>query len=400
MISADTLRKKIIIDEYNPIILAKGRAYGVHLVGGYIRDALMGTRSSDRDFIVSGDLRSFVYEIRDIIKGTIVEFRKQNIIRIALSGGLTFDFSKQAGDIREDLSKRDFTVNALAWSSGSGLIDYFDGVEDIKKKRIRAISEENIISDPLRMLRAYRFAAELNGSISNGTRMMIKRLHDNIKQVSPERITLELFNLLNSEKPSRYLKMALEDRMLTSILYFPFGKLENNIREICAFENTYIKKPSPEIKVLLDENFACNLSYNGLLCLEMLLQDGIGSHRKIENLRMSNRINGRMQLVRKGMKEWEKKESSSRDRLFGIFMKSKEASVDLLIIKNRPDLLKEYNRFKKIWGDGFLSSEEIINISKQMGPEIGKIIEKLKRAQFERKIKSRKQAIEFTRKFC
>jgi tRNA nucleotidyltransferase (CCA-adding enzyme) len=395
MLSIEQLRRKIIEDKYNSVIFAKGRGREIYLVGGYVRDALMGIRSSDRDYIVSGDLKSFVCEIRGIIKGTIVEFRKQNMMRIALKEGLTFDFSKQVGVIREDLSRRDFTINAIAWSPRSGIIDYFNGVRDVKKKRIRAISEQNIISDPLRMIRAYRFAAEMNGSIENGTRMIIKRLHDRIKDVSSERITLELFNLLNSANSYRYLKMALEDRVLTGILLFPFKKLENNIREISKLEKTYIKKPSRKIKVLLDENFAENLVYKGLLCLETLLQNRIGSHREAEKLKMSNKINRRIELAHKGIKELAMKKSILRDKLFSVFMKSKEASLDLLIMINRPDLAREYNRFKKIWKDGFLSSEEIINFSNQIGPGIAKIIEELKRAQFERKIKSKKQAIEF-----
>lgn len=395
MLSIEQLRKKIIKDKYNSMIFAKGRAREIYLVGGYVRDALMGIRSSDRDYIVSGDLKSFVCVIRDIINGTIVEFRKQNMIRIALKEGLTFDFSKQVGTIREDLSMRDFSINAIAWSPRSGIIDYFNGVTDINKKRIRAISEENIISDPLRMIRAYRFAAEMDGSIENGTRMIIKRLHDRIKDVSSERITLELFNLLNSENSSRYLKMALEDRILTGILLFPFKELEKNIREISKLERTYIKKPSCKIKVLLDEIFAENLLYKGLLCLETLLQNRIGSLREAEKLKMSNKINRRIELAHKGIKELAMKKSILRDKLFSVFMKSKEASLDLLIIINRPDLVREYNRFKKIWKDGFLSSGEIINFSNQIGSGIAKIIEELKRAQFERKIKSKKQAIEF-----
>ena len=66
MLSPETLGKKILGDRYNSIVFKKGRVHEVSLVGGYIRDALMGTTSSDRDYIVNGDIKSFVYRIRDI----------------------------------------------------------------------------------------------------------------------------------------------------------------------------------------------------------------------------------------------------------------------------------------------------------------------------------------------
>src|SRR4030042_765429 len=153
MLSGKKLKEKILKDRYNSIIFKKSRGRGVYLVGGYIRDILRGKISKERDF----------------------------------------------------------TINAIAWSPDSGIIDPYKGIEDIKRRRISSLSEKNFKADPLRMLRAYRFAAELNGSIEDKTRRSIKTLYNKIKKVSPERITFELFNLLNSENPTRYLNMALND---------------------------------------------------------------------------------------------------------------------------------------------------------------------------------------------
>src|SRR4030042_2888561 len=224
------LKSKILADRYNSIIFEVGRGRDLYLVGGYLRDILRGIHPSDRDYIVSGDIRTFVKEIRKVIGGTIVKFKKGDMIRIALKDGLTFDFSIPMVILKEDLSKRDFTINAIAWSPEKAIIDPYNGVDDIKKKIIRSISKENLISDPLRMLRAYRFAAELNGSIKKGTRNSIKNMKKNIKKVSSERITLELFNLLNSKHSARYLKMALSDNLLTSVLLIPYKTLELNIK--------------------------------------------------------------------------------------------------------------------------------------------------------------------------
>ena len=396
--SPHSLKKTILKDKYIDTVFEKGRGREIYLVGGYVRDTLRRLVSSDRDFVVSGDLKSFVDKIRNIIGGTVVQFKKDNMIRIALHEGLTFDFSRPAGTLREDLSKRDFTVNAIAWSPDSGIVDYFHGLDDLSKKRIRAISEENIISDPLRMIRAYRFAAELSGSIENRTRKIIKSLHGRIKKVSPERITLELFTLLNSRNSSKYLKMGLDDGILSRILLLPFKKLENNIREIYKLEKVLSTHPSHRIKVMLNEIYAQNLTNKGLLCLETLLQDGYADPKTIKNLRLSNRILKHINSAFQGIKLLGEQSTVSGGALFDLFMKSEEASRDILIIKSRSDLLRQYEKFKRIWKRGLLTSEEIIHISNlKADPRIGKIIEKVKKAQFEEKIRTKKQAVDFIR---
>lgn len=394
MLSARQLEKKILKDRYNSIIFEKGRGRELYLVGGYIRDTLMGLYSVDSDYIVSGDIKSFVQEIRNIFGGTVVEFKKFGIIRLALKEGLTFDFSKLQGTLNEDLLKRDFTINVIAWSPDKGIIDLYHGVDDIRKKVIRALSKQNIISDPLRMLRAYRFAAEMNGKIEIKTKKIIKILHNRIKGVPSERITLEFFNLLNSEQSAKYLQKTLEDGILKAILLFPYSVLENNIKAISKLESSIIKELPARIKVTLNKIFSQNLTYKGLLCLEMLLKDEFLSKKRIQNIQLSKNIYKRIELSHKGMKEFSRKRNLGRDTLFDIFMKSKEASRDFLIIRDRRDLLKEYDRFKKIWKNGLISSKQVINILKlKTGPQIGNIIREVKKAQFERKISSKRQAI-------
>src|SRR4030042_3624577 len=95
--SPDEFRKIILKDKYNHAIFEKGRGREIFLVGGYVRDTLRGLTSHDRDFVISGDLESFVCDIRDTFGGTIVQFKKDTMIRIALPEGVTFDFSKPAG---------------------------------------------------------------------------------------------------------------------------------------------------------------------------------------------------------------------------------------------------------------------------------------------------------------
>lgn len=396
MITDQQVSKKLLKDRYNSIIFKKGRAIGVYLVGGYIRDALMGLRSSDRDYIVGGDLKTFVNEIRDIFGGTIIEFNREGFIRLGFKDGLTFDFSAPQGSLTEDLSKRDFTINAIAWSPQTGIIDMHNSAADISCKKIRCISKDNLIADPLRILRAYRFAAQFNGSIDTSTHNYIKTLQNNIIKVSPERITLEFSHLLNSEKTSKYLKIAFHDGVLSSILPIQSSQLEHNIREVSKLEKGIIKVLPLKIKVILNRIFSQHLTYKGLLCLELLLKGNkTVSNISIKQLRLSNIIQKRIILAHKGMHLIGNR-NDLQGELFDLFMCCKEAITDVLILTDRLDLLDDYKRFISIWRAGLINSKEVIDISGiETGPEIGRMIYELKKAQFEKRIRTKKQAVKY-----
>ncbi len=389
LLSDQKLQEKILKDRYNSIIFKKGYGKDFYLVGGYVRDILMGVFSQDRDYVLKGDARAFAYEIRNITGGSIVDFKKGGITRIVLKDGVTLDFSRCIGKIKEDISKRDFTINAIAWSPSEGILDLYKGLEDIKKRKIRSLSEENLVNDPLRMLRAYRFAAELNGSIEKKTRKMIKRLHNMIKNVSSERITLELFNILNSERPEKYLKMAYLDGLLRDILSFYDRKLDYNIKEIYGLHDKFKKIPL-KIKVELDKTFSQNLTYKGLLRLELLMMGSPVRYEEIQSVKISKDIMRRVTLVQNGIKKFKKA------NLFDIFYETKEGAIDVLILKKRMDLIRELSKFKKIIKKGILSSKEIAKVARiSPGPDLGKAIINLKRAQFESKIKGKNEARRF-----
>jgi tRNA nucleotidyltransferase (CCA-adding enzyme) len=317
-------------------------------------------------------------------------------MRIALKEGITLDFSKALGSLEEDLSKRDFAMNAIAWSPQSGIIDFHNGIKDIRKKIIRSLSKANFIADPLRMLRAYRFAAELNASIEKRTRLMIKRLHNRVKKVSPERITLELFKLLNSEDSAKYLRMAFSDRLLPDILSLSYNKLERSIRAVSKLERSSLPTCPSTLKVLLKNIFSHDLTYKGLLCIEALRAYQKSPYKTMPLLVLSNAIRKHILLSSKAINELRVKTKIDKELLFDIFISAKEASLDSLIILNRYDLLRDYRYFQRILHAGLLSSEEIILISGlESGPLRARIITAIKKAQFTGRVKSKKQAVLF-----
>ena len=385
------LKKKILRDEYNAIVF-KRQKRNVHLVGGYIRDLLRGVNSRDRDYIIHENIHSSVSDMKKRVGGKAIEFKKGNMIRIAVKNEITLDFSEMQGSLYQDLSGRDFTINALAWSPEEGLIDYFHGLKDLEKKMVRAISKENIVSDPLRMLRAYRFAADLGGRIEVTTRKIVKMFSHMIKAISPERITLEMFHLLNSEHAAMYLNAALTNGLLSNILLLNYNELNSNIKSIARIEKGILELLPGKIKVRLKKMFSQNLTYKGLLCLEILIKSSKSTDNLNNLLQLSNKIRKRVQYAHKALECF----SQKKPDLFHTFMVTQEASVDAIIISNKTYLLREYERFLKIWKDGFLTSEEIREISGiDEGAKLGKIILKMKREQFERRIRTKAEAVHY-----
>jgi len=390
MLSSSGIRKRILEDKYNALIFKRARGNVVYLVGGYLRDMIIGVRSHDRDYIVSGNLMEFVRSVQKRIGGTLIEFKKGSTVRLALKDENTLDFSEHSGPIEDDLSKRDYTINALAWSPEAGIIDLYEGIDDLRKKRIRCVAIKNLNADPLRILRAYRFAAEINGFIEKDSRNILIKLHKMIKDVPSERITLEFFHLLNSEHPSRYLRMCYSDGLLGEILPIKDSILTRNIRVVSKLEEKIIPSLKHQIKVLLDKIISQNLNYRGLLTLEILLNGHSTVFDNTFKIKLSNSIVKRIQSFNEGMKCF----SGSRERLFDVFMITGNIAVDMLIIRNRMDLYNEYLRFMRIWKRGLLSSKEMMLVSGlSEGKKLGKLIELLKKAEFKGKIKTKKQAI-------
>jgi|Deesub1362A_J573_1020465.scaffolds.fasta_scaffold00027_25 tRNA nucleotidyltransferase/poly(A) polymerase len=385
MLHPKSLKRKILSNPLNKAVFSSGR--GVYLVGGYIRNILIhGKHSKDIDYVVKKDIEALVSKVSKGLNGTVIELRKEHILRIALRDGRTLDFSRLTKDIEDDLRERDFTLNAMAWAPESGLIDPVGGISDIEKRLIKGISRENFLNDPLRLLRAYRFSAELSWQIDRKTRRIIKSMPERLKTSASERITLEFFKLLNADEPLNALKAALRDGVLTEIISLSFNKLERNIKLISNINKNLKKLPE---RYFLKE-FSQGLCYMGLLRLEGLL---LGSDINKNLFTLSRDILKRVTLVQAHYKEFERVEGLSRGEMFDIFSESEDAVIDLLILTGKTGYLKEAERFFRIKQKGILSSEEIMAVTGlKPGPKLGETINRLKKAQFKGEIRGRLQA--------
>ena len=195
-----------------------------YLVGGYVRDLLLGKKTKDVDIMVDKESLSFAKKLSKELKvNKTVEFEKFLTARIPhkkfeieIANAREESYNRKSRNpnivkettINQDLSRRDFTINCLAVSLNKNnfgeLIDSFNGIIDLNNKLIKTPlhPDETFKDDPLRMIRAIRFATQLQFKIEKNTLQAIKNNKDRIKLVSTERITSELFKILESDQPS------------------------------------------------------------------------------------------------------------------------------------------------------------------------------------------------------
>lgn len=199
--------------------------YVAFVVGGCIRNLIMREYVQDWDITTNATVEEIIEVFRDY---KVVPVGKRfgtltiviNHINYEVS---TFKKGKSLAEpptLFEDLKHRDFTINALAWREEEGLIDYFNGVEDIKRKIIRGVEEptKRIKEDPLRMLRAIRLACELDFEIDRITLQAIEDNSSLIKKVSLERIRDELIKILISNSPKKGFRLLQQSSLLKYIL--------------------------------------------------------------------------------------------------------------------------------------------------------------------------------------
>lgn len=181
---------------------------------------LLGKPPTDYDIAVRAPCEPLARRIAENTGSRIIPLGKPKffIYRI-VSGELTFDVAPLEGqNINEDLKRRDFTVNAMAWSLAENrLIDIFNGLTDLKARRIRMVSEENLWADPVRLLRAFRHAALLKFEIDAPTRAAISRHAGRIKHAAAERIKEELIKLIACPQSRSCLREMDRTGLLTEI---------------------------------------------------------------------------------------------------------------------------------------------------------------------------------------
>ena len=203
---------------------------GSALVGGALRDALLGrlAEQPDIDLVVPGDAIALTRNLAARLGGSFVPLDPQRSIARLVLRGWTIDLARCVGaDLTSDLDRRDYTINAMALplaglQDGSSapptpegaLLDPHGGLADLAAGRLVAIREENLLDDPLRLLRGVRLAAELDFTIDPLTWDWIRRHHEQLPTIAGERILAELERLAAAPAGSRLLAAAAEAGLL------------------------------------------------------------------------------------------------------------------------------------------------------------------------------------------
>ena len=201
------------------INILKENGFEAYAVGGCVRDKILNKEPSDWDIATS----AMPKEIKRLFKRTVDTGIKHGTITVLLDDGhyelttyridgeyadnrrpLSVDFTN---NLKEDLKRRDFTINAMAYNDEDGLVDLFGGISDIENKIIRCVGDADtrFNEDGLRMLRAIRFSSQLGFDIHSDTYESIIKNKDLINNISAERIRCELTKILMSSNVSKFL---------------------------------------------------------------------------------------------------------------------------------------------------------------------------------------------------
>jgi tRNA nucleotidyltransferase (CCA-adding enzyme) len=205
--------------------------YEAYAVGGCIRDSVLGRKPNDWDITTSAR----PMETKALFRRTVDTGLKHGTVTVLMDGEgyevttYRIDGEYEDGrhpkevlftsDLVEDLRRRDFTINAMAYNEKDGMVDAFDGMGDMERRIIRCVGDagERFTEDALRILRAVRFSAQLGFSIEEKTREAVMRLAGNLAKISAERIQTEMIKLLVSPHPEE-LRTAWETGITAVIL--------------------------------------------------------------------------------------------------------------------------------------------------------------------------------------
>lgn len=244
----------------------KEAGFEAYAVGGCVRDSILGRMPDDWDITTS----ALPAQVKELFRRTVDTGIAHGTVTVLLQGEgfevTTYRIDGAYTDSRhpeqvtftaslaEDLKRRDFTINAMAYNEEEGLVDIFHGLSDIQRRMIRCVGcpAERFSEDALRMMRAVRFAAQLGYEIEEGTCTAIKQHAPALKHISAERIQTELVKLLLSPHPD-YIRLAYElgvtrevlpefDEMMCTPQHNPHHCYDVGGHTICALRHIRAEK--------------------------------------------------------------------------------------------------------------------------------------------------------------
>jgi len=394
----DKFKENQYYKEVSIFLSSKNLFHHSYLVGGTVRDLLLNREIKDLDFAIKGETIELAREFSKKIEGSFVLLDEHFSIGRVVKDNVTIDFSQlRGGSIEADLSERDFTINAMAVPlSMDKVIDPFEGMGDIKNKIIRMVNEENLKTDPLRILRAYRFHATLEFDIDKETREVLKKFAYLMKITAKERIKEELWKIFSVERSYKTIKLIIEDDIFKSLFktseHLP---LKPNIEALKIAEEFMIDSKR-EIKHLNCFKFVILFDFHASDLLASIKPSRKEQKFCEDLIKAGTRIKKIETLLDKVRFIRDFEHILQHALIYGM-------SKDPLGISRRWFYEEIENFYKKIYLKNkkklpLIKGEDLLNLGFKPSPLLGEILERIETLILTGKISSKEQAIEEIKK--
>jgi tRNA nucleotidyltransferase (CCA-adding enzyme) len=376
------------------------------LVGGVVRDLLLERVNLDIDMVVEGDAIKLAQQINSANRAQITIHQRFGTAKLKW-GKRSADFATaraetyarpgalptvKPGTIMDDLARRDFAINAMAIELNphhfGELIDPFGGRDDLKKKQVRVLHEKSFVDDATRIWRALRYEQRLDFKIEPASKLLIKRDIGNLKTISGDRIRHELELVLKEELPEKVLRRAYETEILEKM--HPALKGDDWLTETfeSARQRCLPDMPHPEL-------------YLSLLCYRLTPHDLENLTKYLRLPKASVQVLADTLTVREKTRELKSHglaPGKIYEILHGYHLTAYVANIigaDSATAAEHIELYLSVLRHIK----PILSGEDIKKFGVKQGPEIKKVLAKLREARLDGKINSKKEEEEWVRKY-
>ena len=407
---------KYLIDTVKEV--SKETKMPVYLVGGFPRDLILGVKNWDLDITVEGNGIKFAENLAKRLNSGLIRHERFGTATLILGHRLKVDIATtrkeiypfsaslpvvSPGSLREDLLRRDFTINAMAVSlsegAGQKLIDIFGGKEDLSAGKIRILHDLSFKDDPTRILRAIRFQQRYNFKIESKTLRLLKEAINSglLDKVNPHRMRDELILMLKEEDPSA----LLEYLCVLGGLSFISDKLKPG-------KPTYdlVKSVNKEIFWFM-QNFPFHGQFDAwLVYFAALLRPLTLAESKMitRRLSLSKQEEKKIAACRKINQRFIRRLKNKQIKPAQIFTLLKPLSYEALILlrstsqdtsfkKHIADFLKIYNCVRLC-----TSGDDLYNLGVLPGPGYQKILNKVLAARRNGKVKNRREELALIKK--
>lgn len=353
--------------------------YEAYFVGGSVRDTILNLPIHDIDIASS----AYPEEIKAIFTKTIDTGIKHGTVTV-LDHGKGYEittFRTESGyqdfrrpdhiefvrSLKDDIKRRDFTINALAMNKNGEIIDFYDGLKDLKLHLIKAVGDANerFNEDALRMMRAIRFASKLNFSIEEKTFAAIGQYRSLLQKIAVERINVEFVKMMLGLKPTKGISSLINSGLIEFTPFF--NDYKHKLLELSnkSIDDGQIQS---EIQVWSLLAFDLSLSYSE-------------EHRMLKIYKCANKLIDNVKLTNQVLRKIVSDDLSNEDIYdAGLDLSLKANQVAKIFNKNLSEnhLKKLYNNLQiKDKKDLKIDGRELMAIGIQPGPKIGLIIRKL-----------------------